>query len=619
MSFNKLAFLNIWRDKWTYFAYFLSSTFSVLIFFLFSISMFHPELNAISSGSSLSLAMGAGNILIYLFSFIFISYSVGSFLRNRQKVIGIFILNGASKRQINRMIFVENMIIGISSIVLALLLGLALSPMSLLASKKVLGVEGFRMYFPIIPILITTVLFLILFLLISSLTPKFIKKEKILSLLKSEKKDENNTIPLIVHFVGLLSFFVLSGLFLFERWNLLDNSYGFFIVLILGLFGLYFIIAILGKLLLISVTKTKGYYRKTNLLLFAELKSKYRGLVNTIFIVSALLIGVFSAITMLYGMRNDVEAKALENYIYSYTYIVADDTINSEEKLESIRGILSNKEGYEEISFDVKMIEDSRSGITSQSNYNISARILGLDEVDLRENELLLVAGSNSKDPFIYEDYLTDFNIIDIQKRLITPEGYFSKIVVLEDKIFNSLETESINLTINAFNVEDWKEDMSTHDKIRELVTDGGKNLQGFFSSGYLFQGEKMAKNLGLYIGGALSIIFVLASISMVYFRLVTEKEREVLKYKNLMKIGLSEKEFSIINNKNIGILVFVPFIIASMFLLALQVVLYTKLNLNFLEISLIIYIVFLGLQIIGYIFTKNNYKNTILKSIKER
>lgn len=619
MSFNKLAFLNIWRDKWTYFAYFLSSTFSVLIFFLFSISMFHPELNAISSGSSLSLAMGAGNILIYLFSFIFISYSVGAFLRNRQKVIGIFILNGASKRQINRMIFVENMIIGISSIVLALLLGLALSPLSLLASKKVLGVEEFRMYFPIIPILITTVLFLILFLLISSLTPKFIRKEKILSLLKSEKKDENNTIPLIVHFVGLLSLFVLSGLFLFERWNLLDNSYGFFIVLILGLFGLYFIIAILGKLLLISVTKTKGYYRKTNLLLFAELKSKYRGLVNTIFIVSALLIGVFSAITMLYGMRNDVEAKALENYIYSYTYIVADDTINSEEKLESIRGILSNKEGYEEISFDVKMIEDSRSGITSQSNYNISARILGLDEVDLRENELLLVAGSNSKDPFIYEDYLTDFNIIDIQKRLITPEGYFSKIVVLEDKIFNSLETESINLTINAFNVEDWKEDMSTHDKIRELVTDGGKNLQGFFSSGYLFQGEKMAKNLGLYIGGALSIIFVLASISMVYFRLVTEKEREVLKYKNLMKIGLSEKEFSIINNKNIGILVFVPFIIASMFLLALQVVLYTKLNLNFLQISLIIYIVFLGLQIIGYIFTKNNYKNTILKSIKER
>ena len=619
MSFNKLAFLNIWRDKWTYFAYFLSSTFSVLIFFLFSISMFHPELNAISSGSSLSLAMGAGNILIYLFSFIFISYSVGAFLRNRQKVIGIFILNGASKRQINRMIFVENMIIGISSIVLALLLGLALSPLSLLASKKVLGVEEFRMYFPIIPILITTVLFLILFLLISSLTPKFIRKEKILSLLKSEKKDENNTIPLIVHFVGLLSLFVLSGIILFERWDLLDNSYGFFIVLILGLFGLYFIIAILGKLLLISVTKTKGYYRKTNLLLFAELKSKYRGLVNTIFIVSALLIGVFSAITMLYGMRNDVEAKALENYIYSYTYIVADDTINSEEKLESIRGILSNKEGYEEISFDVKMIEDSRSGITSQSNYNISGRVLGLDEVDLRENELLLVAGSNSKDPVIYEDYLTDFNIIDIQKRLITPEGYFSKIVVLEDKIYNSLEAESINLTINAFNVEDWKEDMSTHHKIRELVTDGGKNLQGFFSSGYLFQGEKMAKNLGLYIGGALSIIFVLASISMVYFRLVTEKEREVLKYKNLMKIGLSEKEFSIINNKNIGILMFIPFIIASMFLLALQVVLYTKLNLNFSQISLIIYIVFLGLQILGYVFTKNNYKNTILKSIKER
>lgn len=113
MTFNHIVLQNILRDKWTYIAYFLSSVFSIFIFFSFSVSMFHPDLSIIQNGSALSLAMMAGNVLVYLFSFIFISYSVMSFMHMKQKTFGLFVIMGASKKQIKRWSFEKTCLLGL--------------------------------------------------------------------------------------------------------------------------------------------------------------------------------------------------------------------------------------------------------------------------------------------------------------------------------------------------------------------------------------------------------------------------------------------------------------------------------------------------------------------------
>lgn len=631
MTFKRLAFNNVWRDKWTYLAYFLSSMFSVLLFFLFSVSMFHPDLDVIASGSSLSMAMGAGNILIYLFSFIFIFYSIGAFLKNKQRTLGIFILNGASKRQINKMIFIENMLIGISAIIVATILGLAFTPLSLMASSYTLGIEGFNMYFPIKAIILTSVLFLGLFFLISTISPRFIRKEKALNLLKSDKKDEKDVkISPFFILLGVMSIFTLIALITLKKIELvISSTIGIFAVFLLGLMSLYFLIIVLGKLMLWLIIKSKYYFKKTNMLLVAEFNSKFKTNINMIFAVTILLITVFSTTTLLYGMRKDVEVKTLESYPFNYIYITDENTVNREEKLETLRNTLSKKEGYVESTLDVLTLKDITypgTGIISVSEYNKTAEILELKQLDLNSNQIFIVPGNKTMDfnldddsfKILDKESIDDLEIIGEGERLITPESYFRNLLVIEDQFYNSLDKREFSINqINVFNVHDWKEDLVTVSSLTQIITDNGKNPQGFFTAGNLYEAEKMSKDLMLYIGGAVSAIFLLASASMIYFRLVTEKEKEAIKYKNLMKVGLSKKEFSTIIYKNIAILMYVPFIIATIFLFMQKWVLISKLNLNYSKVTIIIFIIFLVLQTIGYLMTVENYKKSILNIIK--
>ncbi|ABR49677.1 protein of unknown function DUF214 [Alkaliphilus metalliredigens QYMF] len=635
MTFKKLAFNNVWRDKWTYLAYFLSSMVSVLLFFLFSVSMFHPALNVIQFGSSLALAMGAGNILLYLFTFMFISFSIGAFLKNKQKTLGIFILSGASKRQINKMIFIENMLIGIMAIIVAIILGLVITPLSLMASSYALGVENFNMYFPIKAIILTTVMFLGLFFLVATLSPRFIRKEKALNLIKSDKKDEKNArIPFVFMLLGVISIVTLVALTILKKIELvINNTLGLLVVFLLGLISLYFFIIVLGKLILWLIIKSKHYYKKTNMLLIAELNSKFKTNANMIFSVTILLIAVFSTTTLLYGMTKDVETKTLESYPFNYIYIVSENTVRGEEKVETLKNTLSIKEGYVGLTFDILTLKGNsfpRTGIISQREYNKAAEILMLEQLDLKSNQIFIVQGTtrtevsnvNLEDNDSYK-VLTDkadrnLEIIGEGERSITPAGYYRNLLVIEDELYNSLDEREFSIyQVNVFNVGDWKEDLSTANNLVSIITDNGENPGGFFVSGILYETEKMVKNLMLYIGGALSVIFLLASASMIYFRLVTEKEKEAIKYKNLMKLGLSKKEFSTIHYKNIAILMYVPFIIATIFLFMQNWILISKLNLNYSKVTTISFIIFLVLQTIGYLITVKNYKKSILNIIE--
>ena len=632
MTFKKLAFNNVWRDKWTYLAYFLSSIFSVLLFFLFSVSMFHPDLSVIAHGSSLSMAMGAGNILIYLFSFFFISYSIGAFLKNRERTLGIFILNGASKKHINRMIFIENMIIGIAAIIVAIILGLALSPLALMVSSYVLEIEGFNMYFPIRAIILTSVMFFGLFAFVSTISPRFIRKEKTLNLLKSHKKDEKDIIlsPLFIS-LGIISISTLMALLILNKIELvLSNIIGIFVVFLFGLMSLYFSIILIAKLSLGLFIKSRHYYKKINMLLISEFKSKFRTNINMIFMLTILLVSAFSTTTLLYGMRKDVEAKTLESYPFNYIYIVDENTVNPEEKLETLKNILSKKDGYINSKFDILMLEYTTylgTGIMSESDYNKSAKILNLDLLNLDKNQIFIVPGNknlnfnldNNESFKVLENESTlGLEVIGEGKKLITPEGYFKNILVIEDGLYNGLDKSEFKINqVNIFNVYDWKEDLDTASSLEQIVTDNGKNPVGFFTAGSLYEVEKMTKNLSLYIGSALSGVFILAAASMIYFRLVTEKEREAMKFKNLMKIGLSKKEFSAIIYKDISILMYVPFTIASIFLFLQRDVLVLRLGFIHSEIIFISFIIFFIIQTIGYTFVVKNYKKSILSMIE--
>ena len=75
MTFWQFAFKNVSRNSKAYFAYFVSSAFSIMVFFSFTVYSYHPRLQNIQSYQERDTLMnlaGSAQFVIVLFSFFFL-------------------------------------------------------------------------------------------------------------------------------------------------------------------------------------------------------------------------------------------------------------------------------------------------------------------------------------------------------------------------------------------------------------------------------------------------------------------------------------------------------------------------------------------------------------------
>ena len=79
MTFRQFAFNQVMRNKRLYMAYFLSSLFTVMVFFTFAIFAFHPAFRDGAVHRYVLFGMSVAGGIIYVFSFFFVLYSMSSF------------------------------------------------------------------------------------------------------------------------------------------------------------------------------------------------------------------------------------------------------------------------------------------------------------------------------------------------------------------------------------------------------------------------------------------------------------------------------------------------------------------------------------------------------------
>ncbi len=178
MTFWQFAFKNVTRNSRAYFAYFVSSSFSIAVFFSFAVYLFHPKLQKFGMVSEISGLMIFSEVVIVFFSFFFLLYSIGTFLKVRKKQFGVLTVLGISRKQLHRLVFMENMLIGILSIFFGMQFGLVFSQFFLLVTAKITHVPGIYLYLPINAFILTTIVFLSLFIVVSTLTPMLIRTKK---------------------------------------------------------------------------------------------------------------------------------------------------------------------------------------------------------------------------------------------------------------------------------------------------------------------------------------------------------------------------------------------------------------------------------------------------------
>lgn len=609
MKFNDIVVQNILRDKWTYISYFLSSVFSILVFFLFSITAFHPMLAAIDNNSTLGITMMSASFFIYIFSFVFIIYSIFAFLKKKTKTLGTFMITGASMKQIRTMIFRENMLIGGAAIVTAIVLGLIVSPFFLMIAKRVLQADDFGMYVPLSAILLTVILFSLLFLIVSKVITRFINREEAIQLLKADVTTEKVITPKPIQLLltSIMSSFLLISIKSQYHWV---DSLGiiFYIAFtVSSLLALYFIITqgILWGIRILE--KRPSYYKKTNMLFVSNLRAKGCSHAHLIYLLTILLLGVFLCTSVLYSSYYNVKEKTESLYPYSFQYTsLPGNTLAQERQDISYIQSALDKAGHYDAYYSVfKTDEERRIAFMTVSHYNALALH---DKITLKNNEYFVAAGHQGIRPAIdtiNEYTMPKLKFAGLQEQNILLTGFQNVYYIVPDAIYKTLDFPIYK--VFAFELQDWANNIDVAEKILATISTN-QDTHLVSSKINLYATEKFVKSIMFFIGFMLSLIFLSAAMSILYFYLQTSVEGEKAKYTGIRKIGLSVKEVRSIVTKELAMLVFIPFTFASILLVCVMFSMRNMISSSFYEMTAMGISIFLLLFIGSFFIIRRSY-----------
>ncbi|WP_242268803.1 FtsX-like permease family protein [Bacillus cereus group sp. BfR-BA-01408] len=614
MSFNHIVLQNILRDKWTYISYFLSSVFSILIFFLFSIIAFHPMVATIQIGSTLSLVMMLTSFIVYIFSFVFIIYSMFSFLKKKTKNLGIFMITGASMQQVRKMLFRENMFIAGIAILTAIVLGLVIAPLFLMITKKVLQASSFGMYIPVQAIVLTTILFAILFCIVSKFITRFINKEEAVLLLKTDVTQEKliTPAPWKLLLSVITSGFLALSLILELNWIESPGMVYYLLLFVSSLLAIYFIIT-QGMLLSIRVLqKQPSYYKKTNMLYVSNLKAKGRSHAHLIYLLTILLLGVFLCTNVLYSSYYNIDKRveSLEPYSFQYISLPGNKPESEQEDVSFIEHTLAKQGKYEAYYSAFKTDKNQNIGFMSVSNYNAFSIHKTLF---LKDDEYYVVAGYQNILPsteLIHDYPFGELQYAGIEKQNILMSGVQRVYYIVPDAVYETIDYPIFK--VFSYEVEHWTEKNELAETIFSKITPIQYERQ-IHSKINLYNTEKFTVSLLFFIGFMMSLIFLSAAMSILYFYLQMAIEGEKGKYAGIRKLGFSIKELASVVTKELATLIFIPFVLASILLCGIMFAMRNQFSSALYGVTAIGVGIFLLLFVISFFIIRRSYLKKLM------
>ncbi|WP_430786745.1 ABC transporter permease [Virgibacillus flavescens] len=625
MTFRQFVANNVMRNKRLYAAYFLSSMFTVMVFFTFAIFAFHPAFTGAGMNWQALYGMGVSGGIIYVFSLFFVLYSMSSFLQSRKKEFGLLLLQGMSVKQIRAMVFLENMLIGLAATVIGIGLGLLFAKAILLVAENVLVIEeALNFYFPIWAIVITFVSFLLLFLIISFFVTFFLRSNKLSELIKGSQKPKKEPkaslvltiIAAVLLLAGYVTAVVAQGLYV---------MYVMVPVIIVVTVGTYLFFTQLSVFVINRLKKRKGiFWKKTNMILLSDLSFRMKDNARTFFMVAIISTVAFSAIGTLFGSQTYLTGGLKEaspyGFIYSATEDVKDEDVRKD--VAEIKDTLSKKQieakqATGELKY-YKIAEDDRVLIANESMYNRFASASGEEPIEVAENEAIVVTeqmtmiqNPNTNDQLMNESLkLENGEVIQPSRKIETnvlPElrSYY----IVSDEAYAKLPQPT---SVDRYAV--WKAAGGQKDAVIEAGLELREKippyqLQAVDSIIYMIN-----KSYGpiLFIGLFIGIVFFVSAGSFLYFRLYSDLGDDKTKFASISKMGLTGGELGKVINRQTAILFFAPIVVALIHGAVALTALSHFFDYNLMKESSLILGGFLLIQIVYFLIVRYLYTKQI-------
>ncbi|MFK4330582.1 putative ABC transport system permease protein [Bacillus sp. RC240] len=644
MTFQRFAFNNIIRSKRTYAAHFLSSSFSVMVFFTYSLLLFHPDLQGglASTSKTMSLlgtmGMQISQYLIFVFSFFFLLYSVSSFLKTRKKEFGILIMHGMTPAQLNKLIFLENMLIGVASITFGILIGLIFSKLNLLASENILAIDkGLPFYVPIKAVFTTTGAFLILFLVISLFTSKMVKANKLIDLMKSEEKPKPE--PKASKALAFLSV-LLIGLgygcvfyFVLERNFIMPYLLGGVVFVVVGTYFLFsqlsvYVIRVLKK-------KDTVFFNKTNLLTISELAYRMKDNATMFFMLAIVSAVAFTGIGTCLAMGNKGLTEMINPFAFTYTSL--GENPQEGEHITEIKKQLTRSNFSYQVAVTNPKFTENNLVLIKVSEYNKFAKIFGyeMEKIDNDQEAIIVPSIISQKEKYargkdipekidvVQENLEMSLGVKKAVPYIVLPNT-IGAIIVVSDSLYDTIpnrKTEDDSYVMKSqygFVVENWEKSRVVTKKL-EATMGNNNSVQAhhYFKALYsewIF--SKQENGILLIVSVLVGIVFFTFAASLLYFRLYADLEREQQQYEMIAKVGLSRRELKKIVTRQLTLMFFLPLIIAIIHSGVAFIALQQLIDFSVLKMSILIILAFISIQSVYFFTVRWRYLQRLYKKI---
>ena len=549
---------------------------------------------------------------VLLFASIFVLYSGSYFVKTQKKEIAIYSLLGMRKIQIAFMMFWETLMIGLLAIFAGICIGTLTSGFftSLLARFMAIG-EKVSLTIEPSAIWVTTVMFLILFIISSIKAYRTIYHYNLIDLFSATKQSEG-TIQYSI--AGAIISIVLIGIgYTISR--IMDIDVGgsrLFIPTLIGMVcviaGTFLLFRNVVPMLIEGIKKRKNfYYRSANLISVSQISFRLRinaRMLSMISLLAAVTITLISASYSFYDILAGEGTKAYAPYSFICKNIteeqhrkiqktvsdMGDVKITCEDKIELLHITLQNDRYAvkDQQSSEIHIGQTTEGYLLSQSMYQRIIENTDTSKGDILSETKTDFEGGLTKDTcyFIdgnavddyckelpgqkmkvsYHNQTFDYTItgVSLHKYIGALDLYKQPTIVVSDETYNRYYAEKTEGDIDVFYAYQFNDDLMSEKTVNAICSfiperfhlgglPGNMSYIGIYKANFALFGSYA------FIGFFLGTLFLLASGSVMYYKQIMEAQEEIYRYEILHKLGMKRREALASVAKQLGFVYGIP------------------------------------------------------------
>lgn len=638
----KLAWNNIKQNRKFYLPYVLASVGIIMMFYIMCYLATNKGLTSMAGAEYISFIMALGCVIIGIFSFIFIFYINSFLMKRRNKEIGLYNILGMEKKHIGKILFTENLITSVFSIVAGLLTGILFSKLVHMILCRIMGIS-----IPIVfnvswlGVALSAVFFGVLFLLVLLRNQMKIRLAKPIELLHGssvgEQEPKTKIVMSVIGVICLAAGYIIA----ITIDNPLKAIALFFVAVVLVIIGTYLLFTTVSIVVLKALRRNKNYYYKPGHFtavsgMLYRMKQNAVGMANICILSTMVLVMVSTTVCMSAGINDVIDQMTPKDVTVSQVYEAGQYAIDKMEPayldstLSDLKDIAakSDVKVKDATNFTAAAIALKLKDTTFEfgDQYSIM-NIITADEYERLTGEKAGISGnevisSGTKTPgtFTYggEKYKTvkyvknlmasgNSNGLDTYNIVVSSLSKVKSMVKTAGDAYNGMTyvaTFNSGSSKNATSAmaQKYANSSSVGGGMIQLRSDTKNQLSGF-TGGFLF--------LGIFLG----LVFTFAAALIIYYKQISEGYYDKEKFEIMQKVGMGKAEVRKSIRSQVVAVFFVPLIVAGChmagaFNMVRQMLSLFSLN-NvglFVGCSVITFLVFAAIYAFVYLVTAKEY-----------